>query len=92
MSIAPRSLHDRLAPTSTDVDTSTLFATVVRTAYAPVRFVSFWLAVALPFCYLPLLYGGLPMAEAKVFAALLAVNAVCLVLGRNYAGDPATSA
>jgi hypothetical protein len=86
MSSVPRSLPDRFAP-ATDTDASALLAHAARTAYAPVRFVGFWLAVALPFCYLPLLYGGLPMAEAQVFGALLAVNLVGLVLGRNYAGE-----
>jgi len=54
----------------------------------PVRFVAFWLAVALPFLYLPLLVGGLNGSELTAFGALLAANAVALVVGHGYrAGD-----
>jgi hypothetical protein len=81
MSSARRSLP---VSAPTDVVPSTLLATAVRTARASVRFVAFWLAVALPFCYLPLLAGGLPATEAKAFAALVAVNVFGLVVGRNY--------
>ncbi|MDQ2054737.1 hypothetical protein [Halobellus sp. H-GB7] len=54
---------------------------------APVRFVSFWAAVALPFLYLPLLAGGLEGSEPNAFVALLAVNAVALVVGHSYHTD-----
>ena len=53
----------------------------------PVRFVAFWIAVALPFLYLPLLVGGLQGSEPAVFAALLAVNLVALVVGHGYRAD-----
>lgn len=52
---------------------------------APLRFVGFWAAVALPFLYLPLLFGGLEASDSTVFGALLAVNALALVIGHNYA-------
>jgi len=52
---------------------------------APLRFVGFWAAVALPFLYVPLLFGGLESSEFTVFGALLALNALALVLGHNYA-------
>ncbi|RLM57084.1 hypothetical protein DVK02_04620 [Halobellus sp. Atlit-31R] len=50
----------------------------------PVRFVSFWAAIALPFLYVPLLAGGLEGSEPNAFVALLAVNAVALVVGHGY--------
>ncbi|MDS0240856.1 MULTISPECIES: hypothetical protein [Haloferax] len=52
---------------------------------APLRFVGFWAAVALPFLYLPLLFGGLEASEFTVFGVLLALNALALVIGHNYA-------
>jgi hypothetical protein len=88
MSLAPRDLRDRIAPTTTDgVDASTALDTARRTAFAPVQFVGFWMAVTLPFCYLPLLYGGLPAQEARAFLALLCINLVALVIGRGYARE-----
>jgi hypothetical protein len=51
---------------------------------APVRFVAFWVAVALPFLYLPLLVGGLDGSQPVAFAALLATNAVALFVGHSY--------
>lgn len=52
---------------------------------APVRVVSFWIAVALPFLYLPLLVTGLetPTVTAA-FLALLAANAVTLFVGHPH--------
>lgn len=49
--------------------------------------VSFWLAIALPFLYLPLLMGGLTGQEAFVFGGLLVANVVTLVVGHGYHSD-----
>lgn len=68
-------------------DASALLRTAVGYATAPVRFVGFWIAVTVPFAYLPLLYGGLPGPQARVFAVLLAFNCVGLVVGRGYGRD-----
>ncbi|MFB6196591.1 MAG: hypothetical protein ABEI80_10500 [Haloplanus sp.] len=51
---------------------------------APLRFIAFWVAVALPFLYLPLLVGGLQGEQLTVFATLLAINATALVLGHEH--------
>jgi hypothetical protein len=51
---------------------------------APLRFVAFWVAVALPFLYLPLLAGGLEGQQATVFVGLLFVNATALLLGHEH--------
>jgi hypothetical protein len=53
----------------------------------PVRFVAFWVAIALPFVSLPLLAGGLEGSEPIAFAALLVVNVVALVVGHGYRAD-----
>jgi len=51
---------------------------------APLRFIAFWAAVALPFLYVPLLAGGLEGQQAPVFLALLAANAAALVVGHEH--------
>jgi tryptophan-rich sensory protein len=55
-----------------------------RLVAAPLRFVGFWVAIALPFLYLPLLFGGLDGQQALVFGLLLTVNALALVIGHGY--------
>jgi len=55
-----------------------------RLVAAPLRFVGFWAAVALPFVYLPLLVGGIAGEEAVAFAGLVALHAVALLIGHNY--------
>lgn len=52
---------------------------------SPVRIVAFWVAVTLPFLYLPLLVTGLnDTATTTAFLALLAVNAVALLVGHPH--------
>jgi hypothetical protein len=55
-----------------------------RLVAAPVRFVGFWAAVALPFLYLPLLIGGFEGEETLVFGLLLVANALALVVGHGH--------
>jgi hypothetical protein len=55
-----------------------------RLVAAPLRFVGFWAAVALPFLYLPLLLSGLEGQETFVFGLLLAANALALVVGHGH--------
>lgn len=55
-----------------------------RVLAASLRSVAFWAAVALPFLYLPLLYGGLAGQQAVVFVALLALNCAALVVGHGH--------
>jgi hypothetical protein len=55
-----------------------------RLVAAPLRFVGFWAAVALPFLYLPLLLSGLEGQETLVFGLLLAANALALVVGHGH--------
>ena len=59
-------------------------ATPLGVLAAPLRFVAFWTAIALPFLYLPLLIGGLTGGEPTVFGALLLANAGALVVGHDY--------
>lgn len=63
---------------------SDLLRTGIQLIAAPLTFVSFWAAVALPFLYIPLLYRGLTGSEGLVFAGLLALNVLTLVVGHGY--------
>ncbi|WP_227374224.1 hypothetical protein [Haladaptatus halobius] len=52
---------------------------------APVRLVGFWMAIALPFLYLPLLAAGLETTgQRQTFLLLLVLNVVALTVGRRY--------
>lgn len=51
---------------------------------AGVRATGFWTAVAVPFGYLYLLWGGLSGGEATVLLALLALNLLSLVVGHGH--------
>ncbi|MEF8791178.1 MAG: hypothetical protein V5A61_13725 [Haloarculaceae archaeon] len=72
----------------TDEETTAFRSAAARvgsTAVRPVRAVAFWLAVALPFAYLPMLAGGFGSeTELLTFGALLAANTVALLVGHDY--------
>lgn len=58
---------------------------VARSVKGPAQFLSFWIAIALPFVHLPLLAQGLGDPTATLtFFILLAVNVVALYLGHGY--------
>lgn len=82
-SSTPPYLPDRLLRLGETIDSRPV-RQGLRLVTAPLRFVSFWLAVALPFLYLPLLYGGLTGEQGVVFTALLGLNVVALVLGHSH--------
>lgn len=55
---------------------------------APIRGIAFWIAVALPFLYVPLLASGLQSSSVRLaFATLVVCNAVALLVGHPYARD-----
>ncbi len=59
--------------------------TLLRRVGRPVRFVGFWLSVALPFLYLPLLAAGLDTVSRTVaFLGLITLNVVALAVGHSY--------
>jgi len=80
---SPTAPIDRL-PHPDELAESRLVQLSLAVVVAPLRFLSFWAAVALPFLYLPLLVGGLDGQQITVFVALLLVNAVALVVGHEY--------
>jgi hypothetical protein len=54
----------------------------------PVEMVSFWLAVALPFLYLPLLVSGVTTdGELLSVLVLVALNAVALLIGHDHRNE-----
>ncbi|WP_129113201.1 hypothetical protein [Halegenticoccus tardaugens] len=61
-----------------------VFEALSEAVAVPVRAVCFWAAVALPFLYVPLLFGGLKGSEDVVFVGLLAANAVALFAGHAH--------
>lgn len=75
-------------PSSWLGEETTAFRTAARigsTAAKPVRAAAFWLAVALPFAYLPMLAGGIGTeTELLTFAGLVAANAVALLVGHDH--------
>jgi hypothetical protein len=55
---------------------------------APVRMISFWMAVALPFLHVPLLLRGLTdPTQTLTFLGLLGLNLVALLIGHSYNTD-----
>jgi len=70
-----------------------LFARVDETVpgtsvLGPVRGVAFWLAIALPFLYVPLLASGLQSSSVRLaFVALVVCNALALLVGHSHARD-----
>lgn len=61
-------------------------ATYVR---EPVQALAFWVAIALPFTYLPLLVRGFEdgLTAPLAFSALVLANVVALVIGHGYGRD-----
>lgn len=51
----------------------------------PIRCLGFWLSIALPLVYLPLLAGGLTGSQTVTFPALLGLHLLALYVGHDYA-------
>ena len=56
----------------------------LRTVLAPVQFVGFWSAVVLPLVLVPMLLTGAANRSPLLFAAIVVVNVLAAVTGRNY--------
>ncbi len=70
---------------STDDPKPAFRARLLGAVRRPVSFVGFWLSIALPFLYLPLLVTGLTtVAQTATFFALLGVNLLAVVVGHSY--------
>lgn len=63
-------------------------SSIRETVTSPIQAVAFWVAVVLPFLYVPLLASGLePAGTMNAFFILLAANAVALLIGHPHLRD-----
>lgn len=79
--------NDSVAPSSPEADREQEQCTrnVVCSLKEPTQFLSFWIAIALPFVYLPLLTRGLGDPQVTLtFLLLLALNVFALYIGHGY--------
>lgn len=67
-----------------DVFSADVLRSGVEIVTTPFRFVAFWAAVALPFLYVPLLFGGLQGEQTSAFVGLLGAHLLALVVGHGY--------
>ena len=76
--------NDSLTPSGPETDQSD-GPELLQTIKGPAQFLSFWIAIALPFIHVPLLAQGLGDPTVTLtFVALLGVNALALYLGHGY--------
>ncbi|ARS89805.1 hypothetical protein [Natrarchaeobaculum aegyptiacum] len=76
--------NESLTPSGPETDQSD-GRTLLETIKGPAQFLSFWIAIALPFVHVPLLAQGLgDPAVTLTFLALLGVNVLALYVGHGY--------
>jgi len=77
--------NESIAPSSPEAERQPDGHSLRRTVKGPAQFLSFWIAIALPFVHVPLLAQGLGDPSVTLtFLALLAINALALYLGHGY--------
>ena len=77
--------NESLGPSSPETDRQRERRSLVRTVKGPAQFLSFWVAIALPFVHVPLLAQGLGDPSITLtFLALLSVNVVALYVGHGH--------
>ncbi|MFC6716090.1 hypothetical protein ACFQGT_17450 [Natrialbaceae archaeon GCM10025810] len=81
--------NESIAPSASEAEqrheSQARFHRALRTLKPTAQFLSFWVAVALPFVHVPLLAQGLgEPGVALPFFALLAINVAALYLGHGY--------
>lgn len=57
---------------------------LVSRSIGAIQFASFWLAVALPFAYVPLLATEMTASTAMLVTGLFCANVLALVVGHGY--------
>lgn len=65
-------------------DESTSRLAVGTAALQVIEFVAFWIAVALPFVYLPMIALGAATSYPLAFVGLLGANAIALAIGHGH--------
>jgi len=85
MSNSPVS-NDSISPSSPEPEAKRdRYSWLLRSLKGPTQFLSFWVAIALPFVHLPLLTQGLGDPDVTlVFLLLLAANVFALYVGHGY--------
>ena len=84
MSNSPVS-NDSIAPSGPEEATRDRSNWLLRSLKGPTQFLSFWIAIALPFVHLPLLAQGLGDPDVTlVFLLLLGANVFALYVGHGY--------
>ncbi|RKD93975.1 hypothetical protein [Halopiger aswanensis] len=74
--------NESIGPSSPETDRH---RRVLHSLKGPAQFLSFWVAIALPFIHLPLLAQGLGDPSVTfTFFALLAGNVLALYVGHGY--------
>ncbi|RQG97462.1 hypothetical protein [Natrarchaeobius oligotrophus] len=77
--------NESIGPSSPDADRESEGRRPGRSLKGPAQFLSFWVAIALPFVHLPLLAQGLGDPSVTLtFVTLLGINAVALYAGHGY--------
>ena len=92
MATSPSTFEDvrpDLSPVTKDRLVETLSAQFRATPLTtPIEMMSFWLAIALPFLYLPLLVTGVTSnGELLSILVLLGLNVVSLVIGHGHRNE-----
>ncbi|NGM68873.1 hypothetical protein G6M89_07585 [Natronolimnobius sp. AArcel1] len=76
--------NESIGPSSAEADRNQ-GRPLVRTLKGPAQFLSFWIAIALPFIHLPLLMQGLGDPSVTLtFLSLLAINVFALYAGHGH--------
>lgn len=77
--------NESIAPSSPEPEQRERYSSLIRSIKGPTQFLSFWVAIALPFVHLPLLSQGLGDPDVTLaFVVLLAVNVLALYVGHGY--------
>ncbi|SFS36639.1 hypothetical protein [Halostagnicola kamekurae] len=76
--------NESISTSSPERDADT-YRRLLRTIKQPAQFLSFWIAIALPFVHVPLLAQGLnDPTVTMTFLTLLAINVLALYFGHGY--------
>lgn len=70
-------MNERIGPGSAP-------STLSRIAFGAAERIGFWGSVLLPATYFPVLYGLSDTTKLSALTALVIMNVVCLLLGRQY--------
>ncbi|MEY7850354.1 hypothetical protein AB7C87_14280 [Natrarchaeobius sp. A-rgal3] len=77
--------NESIGPSGPETDHKSGSRRLVRSLKGPAQFLSFWVAIALPFVHLPLLAQGLGDPQITLtFLTLLSVNVLALYVGHGH--------